>query len=187
MDVVETWVEKQIQWEKDICSLLPLMFLLMGGHSFHTFSGLNLGVLMNTICSFSSSQASQPSHTLLCSTLVLSLEISILHLALHLGLSLTFESLNVARNPLHSPPNPLWIPSPASFFKNARLIASSPLTSSQAPISLQPLSNPSQELCPSFPYHSQWHQIHWETLAKTGIPSLPFPLICPVLKLCLAP
>ena len=30
--------EKQTQWEKDICPLVSLMFLLMGGHSFHTFS-----------------------------------------------------------------------------------------------------------------------------------------------------
>ena len=84
------------------------------------------------------------------------------------------------------------LPSSTSSFKNARLIASSPLIASQAPISLQPLSKPSQELCllslPVFPLSQLMApKIHLETLAKTGcyLHLLLFPLICPVLKLYL--
>ena len=100
--------------------------------------------------------------------------------------------LNVAETPTFTAKPTFGLPFSTSFFEKARLIASSPLTSSQAPISLHPLSDSSQEPCllslPVFPLsQSMAPKIHLETLAKTRcyFHLLLFPLICPVLKLCL--
>lgn len=129
---------------------------------------------MNTICSFSSSQVSQPSHTLLCSTLVLSLEISILHLVLHLS----FESLKCCRNPLHSPPSPaLDYPPPHHPLKMPGwlllpLSQLHRLLSACSPCQIPPRSSASSP-CPSFPYHSQQHQKStWRLKPKLGVISI---------------
>ena len=132
---------------------------------------------MNTICSFSSSQASQP---------------SVFYLSLFSGnfypspctlpwfwVSL-LSLLNVAETPTFTPKPTFGLPFSTSFFEKARRIASSPLTSSQAPISLHPLSDSSQELCllslPVFPLsQSMAPKIHLETSQNWALfPSPPF-------------
>ena len=143
---------------------------------------------MNTICSFSSSQASQP---------------SVFYLSLFSGnfypssctlpwfwVSL-LSLLNVAETPTFTPSPPLDYPSPHHSLKRPGgllLPLSHPhrLLSACIPCLIPP-RNSAFSPCPSFPYHSQWHQRSTWRLAKTGhyFHLLLFPLICPVLKLYL--
>ena len=144
---------------------------------------------MNTICSFSSSQASQP---------------SVFYLSLFSGnfypspctlpwfwVSL-LSLLNVAETPTLLPSPTLDYPSPHHSLKRPGgllLPLSHPhrLLSACIPCLIPP-RNSAFSPCPSFPYHSQWHQRSTWRLAKTGhyFHLLLFPLICPVLKLYLS-